>query len=878
MSQQKSENSDSSENSECRSHRTHLDATQNQYLFKNHDVGLTRKPTFLRRFWGNHKPITEKQNRISESCTENQYYLDKFSMRKSVQSLSSTQSSAEQVKYYNSANHKEDTYSFRKISSKYPTEKDKNINTNVYSSPIHRKTVFVPNKKCQNQNDCNTSVINPCDIPLAENTLPMTASSEFTESTVSTTYTARTETESDTKMSTVTTIKSDTSDSAYRNSHSIYSNTSNLNTNTTSTSTGKYGSDVPAKDKYATTNSDLTMSNVSKANMLNFENPQFIVSESSTQTLDTANLNVISNVQLSQSTLNLIFNQILQDVQNKRPNTINIKTMNTTIPIDKENLLRAENDIINVQQIPSFYLNRKEDIVISPEHSRIMKYMISNVGSGSAYSKPAEIPQVVVPRYSALPRTSSMEVNTSSGDYTEKDFDSVSLVDSLEDPVSPRDVAKHHKCVDKIETSEIPILLPDNSDEYKGNKKSSVFFIPIENDKTLQGKSVADHLPAKVKEKLSKRQQRRERKCKSNSTSPQSDSNYISASENGIQYFNVNSSSDYFEVNSTPTSLNANSNKILKKDKMVLPNIHPTKRTNGQSESQLKFLNRKSSAYKYDHQVPFKPRIQTIKQQRKKYEKLSPMNKIECDKYSHNISHDRKNFEVLEITENIDEKKQNTSRSVKSKIPILVQQKLPKIQKNVKKPIYLDFTPVHIVDPKVDQLIANILIDTLNNYHMSDPPTSPDENNFIKKDKKSMNLSHTKSNIESKYQQQFEVIPEELSQHSWSDEFHSKNELPFRNETVNKDLTYIKVKQVPNNDNVNDCLQEKKKSSKKQSHKSSKIKQQYKGRRAVSAIKDDDLLSIPQGWITFYLLHKSRGSPDSTSDEGINIYTNYQNV
>nr|CAD7569581.1 unnamed protein product [Timema californicum] len=75
----------------------------------------------------------------------------------------------------------------------------------------------------------------------------------------------------------------------------------------------------------------------------------------------------------------------------------------------------------------------------------------SCIGTGSVYRKNVDA-ELVVPRYSALPRSMSMLVNTSSGDCSSNsnsDSECLSLVDSLEESLSPnhkKRVARDHHC------------------------------------------------------------------------------------------------------------------------------------------------------------------------------------------------------------------------------------------------------------------------------------------------------------------------------------------------------------------------------------------------------------------------------------------------
>lgn len=567
--------------------------------------------------------------------------------------------------------------------------------------------------------------------------------------------------------------------------------------------------------------------------------------ESSTQTPNTANLNVISNIQLSETTLNVIFNHVLKDVNGKEANSLNMSTMSAVLQDEnKENEVDRDVDpkIINVQPVASFYLNRKEEIVVTSEHSKVIKYMISNVGAGSPYSKPAEVPQVIVPRYSALPRTSSMEVNTSSPDSTDRESDAISLVDSLEDGISPcRDrgnLLDHPGNGDDLSS-----LLPDNSG--RPNQKSAVFFIPIENQPKEEFKPVSYHLPAKVKEKLSRRQLKRQLKlqqAKSNHTSPRSDSNYISASDNGNQIsFTVSNNPDGVGVKSVPLLPEINNQKGRRKSKSILPSIQNVRKIKIDSKDNIKYS-------EFERIRPIRRRSQKIP------EKLTPIytsrNEYTCETMPKEIyrktefANANKRIEILEITECVGNKLKHHDfpKPGRSKIPILIQNKLPKIESPkssiIPKPIYLDFDQIQNHDPKMDQLIANILIDTLNKYENPRSSTSSSTSPKINVDEK---IPET-IQYNNKYQQKFDAIPEESSRQSSLDD-SSRNVL--KNNTV-QDKLY-------KNNNTNSD------NSKSEDF-------------PISASKLGDVLTIPQGWISFYMLHKNQGSPDSsTSDEGINI-------
>lgn len=128
---------------------------------------------------------------------------------------------------------------------------------------------------------------------------------------------------------------------------------------------------------------------------------------------------------------------------------------------------------------------------------------IGHVNSGSAYPELDYPYQVVVTRLSAIPRTMSMEVQQSSTsaeeefdgvEYDSCDDDSISLVDSLDDPLSPRPNRK-----------------------MRPKKSAEAFFIPISDpaNRIDENLLVSDAMPDSLKERLDSRQVRREMKKES---------------------------------------------------------------------------------------------------------------------------------------------------------------------------------------------------------------------------------------------------------------------------------------------------------------------------------------------------------------------------
>ncbi|KAF5295921.1 hypothetical protein FQR65_LT10352 [Abscondita terminalis] len=826
--QQRFQDGDVGHNSDERSSNWRMESSvgSDTNLNRKRDVGFMRKSTLMRRLWGSYKPLSERGYRFS---TYNDWQHEKSSL-----SLSSNNSSPEHTKCKWKCLSEDSKSLISKrfrgtklfhsvdLQNVYSMEK---INRRSYSENSYSESSEIPETKQSCCSKCTNVTVR--DVPTSSY-----------ESKATVTRTTETDSELYSTRSTSTNTN-ENSDSAYTNSRSNLTNSS---------------SDLCSK-MYSTENFIAENGNPCEAECNNMSDvkqkliPEK-VSDSSTQTTTTTNLNVISNVQLSQATLNLIFNRVLQDVQKSPPTNINISTVNTSTSSNLNSAALLKPQIIQVKQVPSFYL--KDGITNTPsmeQQHRVLKCMVSNVGAGSSYCKTAESQQVVVPRYSALPRTTSMEVNTSSGESSDRESDNVSLVDSLEGSWSPGTDMNLNKFVDKP----ISPILPDNSvKSQRVCEKASVFFIPIKTNAETEVKSVADHLPDRVRERLSKRQIKRQQKLretKDKLVSPKSDSNYISASDNGNLLFNVNNNQNC----STSTSSNVNSNKIKKKNKPLLPTIESCKRSknnsrpNAKNTEEFEKLGDKTKTRKRGFRtqdfVIEKCPLGISKRHQEVLEKLSPLCGNKKD-VSYNVipsriyhktelSNTNKHIEILEIVECIGTMPGRTikryTKSKHSKIPILVQSKLPNISKDFRdqKPTFLDFEQVHKDEPKVDQLIANILIDALNKTELHSPEEkSKTVVGKIEKRPSASQITQMRQGV--KYQQKFDVIPEERGSCKTSSEDNSENgnDIKLQNKTL----------------------------------------QNFTDEGEISLNKD--FATSPKNWVTFYGVHKNEGSLDNTADEG----------
>lgn len=168
-------------------------------------------------------------------------------------------------------------------------------------------------------------------------------------------------------------------------------------------------------------------------------------------------------------------------------------------------------------------LGNNDTIEVHTQNEVDINEIISGVGTGNYYEDVEN--NVVVPRFSAFPNTDSMEVNTSSSDDAEIiGSDCTSLVDSLDDPNSPRSVFlrrsfnnNNNKRSELVRSAiDVLDLLPDNSsrdDSGHPKEKGESFFIRIKDDDCDCEKEnvvVADHMPEKIKQRLYRRHRKRE--------------------------------------------------------------------------------------------------------------------------------------------------------------------------------------------------------------------------------------------------------------------------------------------------------------------------------------------------------------------------------
>lgn len=565
---------------------------------------------------------------------------------------------------------------------------------------------------------------------------------------------------------------------------------------------------------------------------------------------------------------------------NKMMNSIDIEYSASELRSDTQNL-SPEN-----QNPLSEIVDNTKSKKTTPENScdvNTSSNVISNI-MPCLYQKPQQVP-IVVPRFSAVPYSESMEVNTSSEEEASScESDCLSMVDSLDDPNSPRLMEHDHRMKRKISKhdskpvrGDIMLLLPENSNNKASRlpkDKSETFFVPIKEDSIECEKDnivVAEHMPEKIKDKLFKRQQKRELrkehfKRKKNRQMKRDLENQKLA---GIQRLRDEHEKECFEIltqiidevvekvsKGGSNKIPSNSKSPVKKHSQDMLKLktndkkapQKTERKPVKDDKNVKdfesFVIDKQGNIQLTHLNKLKEQRGSKKEsgdkksERSYYQKNNSLkqdsnntyvqNNFEYQQpsYNPNLSGPRrlyqktefeegnKHVEILEIVECIDSSPEpqsddnrnylRGSRKIKkSKIPIPVAEKSPsKISKNEhslksslsRSPVNVIIPPYNIlaakndqnniynhVNSEMDQIIANILIDALNeddnqirikNQALLSSPKKP-AHPTVKKLASTADISGRRASIPQqnhekiatipKYKQKFDAIPEERS-------------------------------------------------------------------------------------------------------------------
>ncbi|KAL3290238.1 hypothetical protein HHI36_023592 [Cryptolaemus montrouzieri] len=739
---------------------------------KKDSAVLMRKSTILRRLMTNPKTYG------SSSFQEWQHYCGKLS----TPSLNSLQGSPE---------HLSKSYSRRSLVGYEFKTSPKHSYGSRKVSPVHQ--LYEPQKSSLTQNT-NTSprriIDSSCDNYANQQSYHSHSTNRISSQ----------------KMTTIdqhiASVRTTHSDSAYSNDRSNFSPASisscSTNTNLTTQKSSRYKNDTKNLDQGIVDENRNFSVNTSF---------NYVTQESSTQTSSTTNLNVISNVKLSQKTLDLIVNEVMRDVQCTNGNEVQDKT----------------GDAIHVQKISGLKPTRHGTINNVYRDDSVMHKNDTDFKEQRTSSS----------RLSGISSKTSLGVK--SENFMDDNSDIISIADSLEDTTSSKLSVKNHD--NKPVRGDLPPLPTKyQKNSTKNLKPADSFFVSMKTDIADEVKSVSDYLPKKLKDKIWQRQQTLQERVNHNKTE---NTTPIKLRQNGKNHL----------TNSENSKLNKIKNKIRYK-KPFLPSLVSTEK--------LKIENndKKLENSKIKNKFKRKSKIQSTRKadvlqnlSETNFRVYTTQNEYQYDGAPRKIYHksEFKNFnkrvEILEIMECVDlsDRQNQSSTKSKSKIPVLVSQNLTSV--SPKKPTYLDFNQMVISDPKLDQLIANILIQSLQEKGGSttmkpqcqDEPNDTPEGRTVKDDK------------------EFAVIPEELSQQTSSEE--KENTPNSVNVTNEKNIKVIEELRKIN-------------STSNQVPQTKNIENNYKGKAALELPKPDNFSTIPDGWVAFHTLQKSEESIDTSTHEG----------
>lgn len=442
---------------------------------------------------------------------------------------------------------------------------------------------------------------------------------------------------------------------------------------------------------------------------------------------------------------------------------------------------------------------------------------IGIVGTGSSYPQNNNFHSIIIPRLSAIPRTESMEVQASStsapedeecDDSDDDNDDSISLVDSLDDPtISPKKTIDDTKCLD--------------------SKKSESFYVPITDNGQLIDEHiiVADSMPDKLREKLARRQRRRdfkkelEVKKKRTQKFVEDKFGQMILSDRTRVIPPSNQQKKDLQKKTTKSRKNTLRNEIGLLESYTIDakgkmQFMPGTTKDKPEPPAFKVITKKNSNQITTNKISKTTNKGTVEQQRRK-QVIKDVQSMTLYQTQADLTPDTergprrmyqkteiqdggKRIEILEIVECVDSSpdlrsshKSYTSSgsgcSKKSMIPIPVYKtgRSHGFQKALRS------SSPNSANSKVDRIIADLLIEALNNPDNVELIQSPRE--LIKDKNNRKNVSSRRpgprrsANNIVKYQQKFEVIPEERSSFS----VDSSNEDASKNNEISKGVNKI---------------------------------------------------------------------------------------
>ncbi|XP_041983264.1 uncharacterized protein LOC121736246, partial [Aricia agestis] len=217
---------------------------------------------------------------------------------------------------------------------------------------------------------------------------------------------------------------------------------------------------------------------------------------------------------------------------NATPESVNKAVLQQIQKLFQEDLISIEPEMnspigplpgishIEISNVDVFIDNNTNSIDVNPGSSENVE-VIGGIGTGNYFPDLENDP--IVPRFSAFPHTESMEVNTSSSEDAEIfGSDCASLVDSLDDPNSPRSILlrksySNHRRNELVRSAiDVLDLLPENlsREQHSPKEKGESFFIKIKDDECecedKENVVVADYMPEEIKQRLYRRHRKRE--------------------------------------------------------------------------------------------------------------------------------------------------------------------------------------------------------------------------------------------------------------------------------------------------------------------------------------------------------------------------------
>lgn len=419
-------------------------------------------------------------------------------------------------------------------------------------------------------------------------------------------------------------------------------------------------------------------------------------------------------------------------------------------------------------------------------------------------------------RISAISSKSSIDERSDNiGDHS----DAASLADSLEETSSSRLSFKRYD--EKPVRGDLPPITIRDRRKLINTKPPDAFFVPIRTD--AEGvKSVSDYLPEKLKEKILSRQKNRQDKLVKDQ-----DQELLNMSKRTEEQTKNDSKSKHMRNKSRFRKPLLPSIETFRKSQRNSKRVEEEKDNTKRSRRKSKdnpHTTRKSKPTGYHHHSEHHFHLYTSENSegpKRIYHKAE-------------LRNNNRRIEILEIMECVDigDRTNKITTKTKSKIPVLRNQNLTKTCINpflIKKATYLDFGEVFKADPNLDQLITDILMQSLSN-NKEIPNSKPDNQSDI--------------------QEGSTVIPQEITfeNEPKKSEIKSTNESAVQVSGYEIDENNTEQNQVPKIEKID----------------------MDKNYNEATATKDTkEMQTLTPDWLEFHPTQKKEDPSDLTSNEGI---------